>query len=105
MKNMDMSILKNIEIRSLVVGGFLVIVGAAGAMGTNGKFFSWFDVSKRQTYLGNFSWLQVSGTFVGLSGIFMVANSVGILSRAKAIVEDIPIGGQFVELVETQTTI
>ena len=35
----------------------------------------------------------------------MMVNSIGVLSRIKGMVEDIPVVGDVVEITETQTTI
>ena len=101
---MDMPLLGKIELRNVLIGTGLLIVGAGAAFGTNGKLFG-IDWAQRQAYLFNYSWLQVAGLFTFAAGGFMVLNGIGILSRAKSMVEDIPVVGEVVEITETQTTI
>ena len=101
---MDMPLLGKIELRSLVVGTGLLIVGMGAFTGTNGKFFG-IEVNQSQGYLLGYSWMQAIGLFTLLAGGFMIVNSVGVLSRIKGMVEDIPAVGEVVEFTETQTTI
>ena len=102
--DIDMPLVGKIELRSLLVGTGLLIVGMGAFTGTNGKFFG-IEVNQPQGYLLGYSWIQAIGLFTLVAGGFMMVNSVGVLSRIKGMVEDIPVVGDVVEITETQTTI
>jgi len=101
---MNIPVLGTLELRSLLVGSGLLIIGMGAFTGTNGKFFK-IEMSQPQKYLLGKSWMQAIGLFTILAGGFMMVNSVGVLSHIKGMVEDIPIVGDGVGIIETQTTI
>ena len=75
--NIDMPLVGKIELRSLLVGTGLLIVGMGAFTGTNGKFFG-IEVNQPQGYLLSYSWIQAIGLFTLLAGGFMMVNSIGV---------------------------
>jgi len=104
MKNMNMPVLGKLDIRELLVGTGLLVIGMGSFAGTNGKFFG-IEVNQPQDYLLGRSWMQVIGLFTILAGGFMMIKSNEATKDLLNRVKKIPIVGDAVEITETQTTI
>ena len=102
--DIDMPLVGKTELRSLLVGTGLLIIGMGAFVGTNGKFFG-IEVNQPQKYLLGNSWMQVIGGFCILSGVFMMIKSNEATKDLLNRVKKIPIVGDAVEITETQTTI
>ena len=101
---MDMPVLGKLDIRELLVGTGLLVIGMGSFAGTNGKFFG-IEINQSQKYLGGFSWIQVIGVFCGIAGVFMMIKSNEATKDLLSRVKKIPGVGDVVEITETQTTI
>ena len=101
---MNMPVLGKLDIRELLVGTGLLVIGMGSFAGTNGKFFG-IEVNQTQKYLLGNSWMQVIGGFCILSGVFMMIKSNEATKDLLNRVKKLPGVGDVVEITETQTTI
>ena len=101
---MNVPVLGNIELRSLLVGTGLLVIGMGAFTGTNGKFFG-IEVSQPQRYLLGYSWVQTIGLFTLLAGGFMMVRSLEATSEVLSMIEDIPVVGDGVTIVEETVTV
>ena len=102
--DIDMPLVGKTELRSLLVGTGLLIIGMGAFVGTNGKFFG-IEVNQPQGYLFGRSWMQAIGLFTLIAGIFMIFKSNESTNNLLNLVKKIPGVGDVVEITETQTTI
>ncbi len=102
--DIDMPLVGKTELRSLLVGTGLLIIGMGAFTGTNGKFFG-IEVNQSQGYLFGYSWMQAIGLFTLFAGVFMMLKSNEATNNLLNRVKKLPAVGEVVEFTETQTTI
>lgn len=101
---MNIPVLGKLDIRELLIGTGLLVIGMGSFTGTNGKFFK-IEVNQPQKYLLGNSWIQVIGGFCIFSGVFMMLKSNEATKDLLTRVKKIRGIGDVVEITETQTTI